>query len=141
MRKAIVTGIVTGLLLICFLFLTDYFTNRMLLPLLLNVDFIPVLAQANLAIEIGLHLLISIAICITLFSARLFSLKMYNMMLIILFLFTLTLYPILLTVSVKTFGEITDPINWIVWTLSHVFYFFICHVLLKNTNQKIRSTT
>ncbi|MGL4820723.1 MAG: hypothetical protein ACRC5C_12190 [Bacilli bacterium] len=123
--RSILLGIVTGVLMMLFYLITDVITGQQLLPLLLNVDFIPIIANASLALQIVLHLFISINISVTLWALDRFKPNLFKTGLITIVVFTLLLYPLLATLSVRPLADPLDFFAFTLWSVGHFLYFYL----------------
>lgn len=136
LKKAFITGILSGIVLGVFLKVVESFTGIKVYTLLLNVDYIPIIQGFKLheLIEFALHLVISIALAFCLlifFHSKGWSKNriLYFTILVSIFI-GLLLFPTTL-LSSRT-PSITSFPAWFYWLTGHGLYGWVLGVLMSN---------
>ncbi|KUP07662.1 hypothetical protein Q73_04835 [Bacillus coahuilensis m2-6] len=137
-RKGIIIGTISGLLLGFFLKGIEYLTGVKVYTLLLNVDFIPIIGDIQWPefIEFFFHCIISFLIGILyLYIIEKSSNKWFGEHpLFTSFLITLPTIPLyfpLVLLAEKTVPPLWDIVAFTYWGLGHIVYFFSLYVSYK----------
>ncbi|MDW0113430.1 hypothetical protein QT711_09545 [Sporosarcina saromensis] len=133
--KVSIIGIVAGLLLALFFKVVEERTSHKVYTLLLNIDYIPVLntVQFPEIVEVGFHIIISIAVCLFLFLFIRFkkitqSRRIIRFCVVVNVLIAILYYPTTL-LSERT-PAFTNLWALVFWIIGHIGYGWIVGVLL-----------
>ncbi|MHC8515141.1 hypothetical protein [Sporosarcina sp. ITBMC105] len=133
--KVSIVGIVAGLLLALFFKVVEERTSHKVYTLLLNIDYIPVLntVQFPEIVEVGFHIIISIAVCLFLFLFTRFkkitqSRRIIRFCVFVNVLIAILYYPTTL-LSERT-PAFTNLWALVFWIIGHIGYGWIVGVLL-----------
>lgn len=123
-RKSISYGLVTGLILAILLKVVEQLTSYKVYTLLLNVDYIPILNDYQFpeTVEVGFHLIISVAVSICLYFF-LTILKINSRRKIIVISTSLNILIGALLFPTTAFSDRTPEIT----SISSIFYWLVAH--------------
>lgn len=127
--SGVITGTITGLLLLLMFAYIQMQSGIPLMDLLLNVDFI-YSGPLTILTEICLHLIISIAIAVLLKAVHVYKQSWYIFVTIGILLITVALYFILQAIghSVMIYD---NRIGLTLWTVFHIGYFQLIYYMYK----------
>ncbi|SDK36100.1 hypothetical protein [Lacicoccus qingdaonensis] len=127
--SGVITGTITGLLLVLMFAYIQMQSGIPLMDLLLNVDFI-YSGPLNIVFEIVLHLIVSIIIAVLLKAVFVYRRSWYLAITVIFFLITVALYFILQAIgySVTIYD---NRIGFTLWTIFHIGYFQLIYYMYK----------
>lgn len=127
--SGVITGTITGLLLLLMFAYIQMQSGIPLMDLLLNVDFI-YSGPLNILTEIGLHLIISIAIAVLLKAVYVYRQSWYIFVTIVILLITVALYFILQAIGHSVIIY-ENRIGLTLWTVFHIGYFQLIYYMYK----------